>query len=116
MDGKREWEARNRAKASLDTVVSCCRCKTGCKTQTCSCRKERECGPSCCCNFCTNIRNEIHAPSHETDLVVDELIQENENNDDAYVEDSEDNLEEWHHMKRWTGMRNSALSWSLCLV
>ena len=40
---------------------------------------------------------QIHAPSHEIDLVVDELIQENENDDDAYVEDSEDDLEEWHH-------------------
>ena len=97
-----DWEVTeniDKAKASLDFVLSGCKCKTGCKTRICSCRKkERECGPSCCCHFCTNTCNEtqtqIHAPSHEIDLVVDELI---ENNDDAYVEDSEDDLEEWHH-------------------
>ena len=100
-----DWEVTeniDKAKASLDFILSGCKCKTGCKTRICSCRKkERECGPSCCCHFCTNTCNEtqtqIHTPSHEIDLVVDELIQENENNDDAYVEDSEDDLEEWHH-------------------
>ena len=97
-----DWEVTeniDKAKASLDFVLSGCKC---CRTRICLFRKNgRECGPSCCCHFCTNTCNEtqtqIHAPSHEIDLVVDELIQENENSDGAYVEDSEDDIKEWHH-------------------
>ena len=56
-----DWEVTenmDKAKASLDFVLSGCKCKTGCKTRISSCRKERECGPSCCCHFCTNTCNE----------------------------------------------------------
>ena len=53
-----DWEVqenREKAKMSLDFVLKGCKCKTGCKTRICSCRKkERQCGPSCYCQFCNN--------------------------------------------------------------
>lgn len=55
------WEVQANielTKASLDFVLSGCKCKTGCKTRICSCRKkERKCGPSCCCQFCAKVRH-----------------------------------------------------------
>ena len=92
------WEVTEnveRAKVSLDFVLNGCKCKTGCKTRLCSCKKkERKCGPSCACHFCTNITAHIYTCSSDvTDLVVDELLQEDDTN--IYVEDSEDDLEEW---------------------
>ena len=62
----------------------------------CSCRKkERECGPSCLCQFCNNLNKhgQSYTSSQETDLVVQEIIQEN--TDDTYVDESEDDLDDW---------------------
>ena len=51
------------------------------------------CGPSCCCQFCTNTnKSQTHTTTH-TDLLVDELI--NDNSEEVYVDDSEDDLAEW---------------------
>ena len=91
------WEVPSnieKAKQSLDFVLSGCRCKTGCKTRICSCRKKaRNCGPSCYCQFCTNHRHTGTNTSAHTDLLVDELVQQN--SEDVYVDDSEDDLSEW---------------------
>ena len=93
------WEVTEnieKAKSSLDFILCGCKCKTGCKTRICSCRKkERQCGPSCYCQFCTNNRKttQTNAPSHEIDLLVDELVQESD--DGPYVDDSDDDLVEW---------------------
>ena len=93
-----EWEIPaniEKAKSSLDFVLSGCKCKTGCKTRICSCRKkERVCGPSCYCQFCTNHSHTHIATSEHVDLLVDELVQV-QNDDDIYVDDSEDDLVEW---------------------
>ena len=101
MNGKLEvhWEVEeniDKAKASLDFILNGCKCKTGCTTQRCSCRKkERECGPSCSCQFCNNLNKhgQSSTSSQETDLVVQEML--GENTDDTYVDESEDDLEEW---------------------
>ena len=79
---------------SLDFVLKGCKCKTGCKTRICSCRKkERQCGPSCYCQFCNNLNTQRHTCPDETDLVVQELLKEN--NADTYTDDSDDGLEDW---------------------
>ena len=97
-----EWEVPaniEKAKPSLDFVLSGCKCKTGCKTRICSCRKkERVCGPSCYCQCCTNHSHTHIATSEHVDLLVDELVQV-QNDDDIYVDDSEDDLVEWQQEK-----------------
>ena len=41
------WEVSAKSKSSLDYFLAGCKCKTGCTTRKCSCRKkERQCGPS----------------------------------------------------------------------
>ena len=47
----------------------------------------------CYCQFCTNItKGQSHTTTH-TDLLADEII--NENDEELYVDDSEDDLAEW---------------------
>ena len=93
-----EWEVPaniEKEKSSLDFVLSGCKCKSGCKTRICSCtKKERVCGPSCYCQFCTNHSHTHRATSEHVDLLVDELVQV-QNDDDLYVDDSKDDLVEW---------------------
>ena len=55
-------------------------------------KKERKCGPSCCCQFCTNTTQSQTQTTH-TDLLVDELLQDAA--EDIYVDDSDDDLMEW---------------------
>lgn len=80
-----------KAKASLNFVMSGCKCKTGCSTRRCSCQnKGRICGPSCQCINCTN---NAHTKETDTaDLEVEDLL--NESGHDDYIEESEDDLEE----------------------
>ena len=92
-----DWEVqenREKAKMSLDFVLKGCKCMTGCKTWICSCRKkERQCGPSCYCQFCNNLNTQRHTCPDETDLVVKELLEENKA--DTYTYDSDDDLDDW---------------------
>ena len=93
------WEVLEniqKAKASLDFVLTGCKCKTGCTTWICSCRKkERECGPSCSCQFCKNMNTPTHmcSASDETDLVVQDLLEEKD--DETYIDDSDYDLDDW---------------------
>ena len=86
-----DWEVQEnieKAKMSLDFVLKGCKCKTGCKTRICLCRKkERQCDPS------NNLNTQRHTRPDETDLVVQELLEEN--NADTYTDDSDDGLEDW---------------------
>ena len=87
-----------KSKSSIDFFLSGCKCKTGCSTRICSCRKkERKCGPSCSCHFCKNTsqsqRETRETCANETDLVVNDLLEEN--CEDTYVEESDDDLEEF---------------------
>ena len=90
--GKYVPENIAKSKASIDSFLS--KCKTGCSTRICSCkRKERTCGPSCSCHFCKNIPNSLKETCiSETDLVVQDLI--TEPCEDVYLEESEDDLED----------------------
>ena len=95
-----EWEVPQniaKSKSSIDFFLSGCKCKTGCSTRICSCKKkERKCGPSCSCHFCKNTslsqRETRETCANETDLVVNDLLEEN--CEDTYVEESDDDLEE----------------------
>ena len=90
------WEVpRNieRAKASMSFIMTGCKCKTGCSTRRCSCQhKERICGPNCQCINCTNTTITQTTDVGITELEVEDLLQET--NDDEYVDDSGDDLEE----------------------
>ncbi len=45
-----------RAKQKVDAVLNGCRCRTGCHTRRCSCRKHNNCcGPGCRCIGCNNV-------------------------------------------------------------
>ena len=80
-------ENREKAKMSLHFALKGCKCKTGCK------KKERQCGLSSYCQFCNNLNTQRHTCPDETDLVVQELLEEN--NADTYTDDSDDGLEDW---------------------
>ena len=80
-----------KAKASLNFVMSGCKCKTGCSTRRCSCKsKDRICGPSCQFINCTN--NAQTRDTDTADLEVEDLLNESEHDD--YIDESEDDLEE----------------------
>ena len=83
-----------KSKSSLDFFLAGCKCKTGCNTRICSCRKkDRSCGPSCMCHFCKNTPNAgKETCTSETDLVVQDLLEER--SEDIYIEESDDDLED----------------------
>ena len=91
------WEIIEKAKSSFDFILCGCKCKTGLNIRICSCRRRRDNAEQVAiyCQFCTNNRKttQTNAPSHEIDLLVDELIQESD--DGPYVDDSDDDLVEW---------------------
>ena len=91
------WEVSEniaKSKSSLEFFLSGCKCKTGCSTRICSCKKkDRKCGPSCSCHFCKNTINpQKETCTSETDLLVQDLLEEH--SDDTYVEESDDDLED----------------------
>ena len=92
------WEISEniaKSKASIEFFLAGCKCKTGCTTRISSCRKkERSCGPSCLCHFCKNNPNATkESCMNDTDLVVQDLLEEP--SDDTYIEESDDDLEEF---------------------
>ena len=91
------WEVQaniDKAKACLEFVLTGCKCKTGCSTRRCSCKKNgRICGPSCGCINCTNsTHTPVPSSSDTADLEIQDLL--NEVVEDEYVDDSGDDLEE----------------------
>ena len=91
------WEVSaniTRSQSSIDFFLGGCKCKTGCSTRICSCKKkERICGPSCSCHYCKNtLQPEKDTCIHETELVVQELL--DERTDDVYIEESDDDLDD----------------------
>ena len=80
-----------------DLLCRPCRCKTGCSTRICSCKKkDRKCGPSCCCQFCKNIKKlKKETCTSERDLVIQGLLEEH--SDNTYVEESDD--EDLEHLR-----------------
>ena len=88
------WEAPEnirKAKAQMEFVLGGCKCKTGCGTLRCGCKKQdRHCGPGCHCINCTN---GTHLRSERvTELEVDDIIQEHQQEDLYIADDSDDDL------------------------
>ena len=97
---QRVWEVPEniiKSVSTLDFFLSGCRCKMGGSTRICSCKKkDRKCGPSCCCQFCKNIKKfEKETCTSERDLVIQGLLEEH--SDNTYVEESDD--EDLEHLR-----------------
>ena len=89
-----EWEVPEniqKAKKSLDFMLKGCKCKGGCSTRRCSCkRSEKICGPSCQCINCTNIPTKAVT----TELETLDLLDEEQEQEEEYVSDSDDELDD----------------------
>ena len=98
-DGKLEvlWdtlENQTKAKERIEFVLQGCKCKTGCTSKRCKCKKsEHMCGTGCQCLNCLN--TSTHQENKDLDedhqMVVDS--QEDSWESDDYVEESDDDLE-----------------------
>ena len=88
------WEVPEnleKAKKRLDFVLHGCKCKTGCTTRRCKCRKEeRDCGPGC---QCINCHNTHHSSSAVADIELEVQDQLESLQDDQYVDESDNDLE-----------------------
>ena len=74
---------------SVDYLMQGCKCKTGCTSRRCRCKKaELQCGPSCQCVNCRNTSNYV-PPTEETEDEVQEEIR-----DQIQEEIQEDKCEE----------------------
>ena len=87
-----------RAHKPVDFFLTRCKCKTGCTTRRCLCKKHRQiCWPACqCLNCCNNIYS---IPGTDfSELEVHDLVDDKQ--EDEYVVQSDDDLievqgEEW---------------------
>ena len=99
LDGKLEvlsdtLENQTKAKERIEFVLKGCKCKTGCTSKRCKCKKsERMCGPGCQCLNClnTSTHQENKGLDEDHQMVVDS--QEDSWESDDYVEESDDDLE-----------------------
>ena len=90
-----------KVKERVEYVLSGCKCKTGCGTRRCKCRKSgRSCGPGCQCHGCVNVPNSPETDSLEDTVAVDvmraeseqqEYMNESDEDSDAVKEDRTDN-------------------------
>ena len=91
------WEDekhKTQAKERIDYILNGCRCKTGCKSNRCKCRKGgRVCGPGCQCLNCVNTH--LHGEGswdeevHEMEVQGQEDVEEEE----TYETDEEETYE-----------------------
>ncbi len=92
-----EWEVLwdtheniTQAQQKVDAVLNGCRCRTGCHTRRCSCRKHNNCcGPGCRCIGCDNTMptSEEKENEAEDEIEIEDLT---ETQLDQYTDDSED--------------------------
>lgn len=89
------WEVPENITKSKASLLAGCKCKTGCTTCICSCKKkDRSCGLSCLCHFCQNNQNAGEVTSRDkTDLVVQDLLEEQ--SEDTYTDESDNDLDEF---------------------
>lgn len=84
-----EEEHLRKAKERIDYVLNGCKCKTGCGTNRCKCRKGgKKCGPGCQCMSCANLGAEgvRDEEVHEMEIEGQEDIDEEE----AYITDEDE--------------------------
>ena len=87
------WEAeenKEEVKDRLDYVLKGCKCKTGCNTKRCKCKKcGRTCGPGCQCLNCVNSHHGNDSWDEEVNQLEVEGQVDNET-DEEYIEESDD--------------------------
>lgn len=87
-----DWEADDvklKIKSTLDFLSKGCGCKTGCKTNRCSCKKMgRSCGAGCECRGCTNMQL-ASQPSLEEDEEEEEDEETEQEEEEAEDEEEE---------------------------
>lgn len=74
-----------------------CKCKTGCSTRRCGCKKgNMKCGPSCHCVNCVNSGQQCAENSEEHNEILDEILDEEEDGeyDTEVSKESEEQEEE----------------------
>ena len=98
------WETETgkaKVKDRLDYILNGCKCKTGCRSKRCKCKKAgRVCGPGCQCINCANTRCYSESWDEEVNELEDEgqiddtceYADETEEEDMAMYEDEETNL------------------------
>lgn len=77
----------------VSQLLNGCKCKTGCKTRRCSCRKSnRNCGEGCECSNCCNV-NVNTSTSHEcemeeemAEIALDEIDEEESDIEDLMIQ------------------------------
>ena len=83
-----DWEdptKKSKIKSNMDFLLSGCKCKTGCKTRKCGCKKAgKVCGPGCVCSGCGNF---------QTDQPMEDNMQEDSDESDCTTESGEENVE-----------------------
>lgn len=97
-------ETEERAKSRVDFILKGCRCKKGCNTNRCKCKKSsRLCGPGCQCLNCTNthqgrerwdeVASELEVEEQVENIEAEEYITDtDEEENTAMYEDEETNL------------------------
>ena len=85
-----------RVKERVEYVLSGCKCKTGCGTRRCKCRKSgRSCGPGCHCHGCVNVPNSNGDP--ETDDLEDTVavdVMRAESEQQEYMNESDEDSDD----------------------
>ena len=83
-----DWEdptKTSKIKSNMDFLLSGCKCKKGCKTRKCGCKKAgKVCGPGCVCSGCGNF---------QTDQPMEDNMQEDSDESDCTTESGEENVE-----------------------
>ncbi len=79
-----------KVQSTLEHVLHGCKCKTGCNTRRCKCKKAaKECGPGCQCTGCSN--TPASSPPINEDLQILEIDDRlDRESDDASTEASDD--------------------------
>ena len=93
-----KWDNENemqKVKQMLTFLTEGCKCKKGCRSRSCGCRRrDMECGPACKCRDCTNNvgiqRTELVQPSREEQMKSSEHLEPSE----EPLEQSEDTSDE----------------------
>lgn len=88
-----------KAQKAIEFVLKGCKCKTGCITRKCKCRKNHgKCGPGCQCTGCTNVHADAPPTTDETTealhcMEVEENIEEETSELHEMVETSDEENE-----------------------
>ena len=95
-----DWEDPDivaKVETNIALLIKGCKCKGGCKTNRCGCKKKLvSCGPGCECHECTNLSTTTISDITKTTMTLDttETITTNTSTEDSSDDsDSEDEIE-----------------------